>query len=85
MQMQLVHKIGPKYLYSSPTKFFEVNRQLPLFSPLAVVPKLMGIMTDAQIQGDQIFLRSTSGRAGMEDRGRGAGGQGAVPFQIIVV
>lgn len=26
MQMQLVDKIGLKYLYSSPTKLFEVNR-----------------------------------------------------------
>lgn len=30
MQMQLVHKIGLKYLYSSPTKFFEV-KSLTLF------------------------------------------------------
>lgn len=49
--MQLVHKIGPKYLYSSPTKFFEVNRQLPLFTPLAAEPKMMGIMTDVHIFG----------------------------------
>lgn len=49
MQMQLVRKIGPKYLYSSPTKFFEVNHQLALFLPLAVEPKMTGIMTDVQI------------------------------------
>lgn len=56
MQMQLVHKIGPKYLYSSPTKFFEVNRQLLLFGPCVVEQTRMGIMTDAEIQGEMFFL-----------------------------
>lgn len=63
MQMQLVHKIGLKYLYSSPTKFLEVNRQLSLFPPLAGMLKWTGILTDVHIQGEPNFL-STSGQAG---------------------
>lgn len=65
MQMQLVHKIDLKYLYSSPTKFFEVNGELSLFTPLAVVLKLTGILTDVHIRGKPNFL-STSGQAGGE-------------------